>query len=144
MVKTIKPEFVINNKTVKINYIPEMLNSSVAHYNNGLNHAFYLSTAILAEPLTHVTVIHHNHGIVSQSYPIKRNNIVSVSQLNCTEDLYNFNYNVMSRSSCEGKCTKQNGIWDSISNTCVQTFYINRICYFIEENAGSWGVVNTS
>ena len=134
----------INNKTVNINYVPEMLNSSVAHDNNSLDHAFYLSTAILAEPLTHVTVIHYNHSIVSQSYPIKRNNIIQVSQLNCTKDLYNFNYNVMSRSSCEGKCTKQNGVWNSSSNICILTYYINRICYLIEKNADNWGVVNTS
>ena len=134
----------INNKTVKINYVPEMLNSSIAHNSNSLNHAFYLSASILAEPLTHVTVIHHNHSVASQSYPIKRNNIVSVSQLNCTEDLYNLNYHVMSRSSCEGKCIKQNAVWDSNSNTCIQTFYINRICYLIDENAGSWRLVNTT
>lgn len=77
----------INNKTVNFNYIPEMLNSSVAHDNNSLSQVFYLSTAILAEPLTHVTVFHYNHSIVSQSYPIKRSNTISVSQLNCTEDL---------------------------------------------------------
>ena len=136
-------EFVINNKTVNINYVPEMLNSSVAHDINSLDHAFYLSTAILAEPLTHVTVIHHNHSIVSQSYPIKRNNIIQVSQLNCTEDLYNFNSNVMSRSSCKGKCTKQNGVWNSSSNTCIKTYYINRIFYLIEKNADNWRVVNT-
>lgn len=65
-----------------------MLGLSDVHNNNSLEDSFCMSKTIFAEPLTQVTVLYQNHSIVSQSYPIKKKSIISISKLNCTEDLY--------------------------------------------------------
>ena len=65
-----------------------MLGLSDVHNNNSLEDSFCMSKTIFVEPLTQVTVLYQNHSIVSQSYPIKKKSIISISRLNCTKDLY--------------------------------------------------------
>ena len=83
--------------------------------------ALYYNTfiPISSKSSTSVTIMSGKDKLVSKSFENMYSHIYTPSDLNCSKE----------RSKCSSKCHNKGGEWNSATERCTVTYYLNSVCY---------------